>query len=383
MAIIFSPCRGKPDWKLTWTDFWTHRKRNQRFETREEAEKFEEARLKLAAYEKDLLRRAKSRAKSRAGRVTPCTLNELADAFLSSPHLRPQTGTSHRHHLHSFLALFGQRQAKTITPEDLDAYIEIEGRRGVAPSTIYRRVTILRAALNWGVRHHRLARHPLPTMPLKRPRSRRIDPPTIRELNAMLPHAAPHVMRLILLGLYSGARVGPSELLRISWLNVDLENGVMRIPCAAKREGVTARDVPIRKELVPLLRAWRKLDSLLYPHCRYVIHYRGACVSRVNQAWRSARHAAGITRAICPRHLRQAFATYSLARGADISSVATIMDHTDHNMILNVYQHIRFFQLRDAVQKVYSLNFSAARERTEKELALARDRTEGACARAG
>ena len=106
-------------------------------------------------------------------------------------------------------------------------------------------------------------------------------------------------------------------------------------------------------------------------------------MSRVNQAWRSARHAAGITRAICPRHLRQAFATYSLARGADISSVATIMDHTDHNMILNVYQHIRFFQLRDAVQKVYSLNFSAARERTEKELALARDRTEGVCARAG
>ena len=60
-------------------------------------------------------------------------------------------------------------------------------------------------------------------------RVRRTPPPSVSELNALLRVAAPHIQRVILLGIYTGARIGPSELFSLKWDDVDLTRGVIGI----------------------------------------------------------------------------------------------------------------------------------------------------------
>lgn len=60
-------------------------------------------------------------------------------------------------------------------------------------------------------------------------RARRTPPPIVSELNALLRVAAPHIQRVILLGIYMGARIGPSELFSLKWDDVDLTRGVIGI----------------------------------------------------------------------------------------------------------------------------------------------------------
>jgi len=63
----------------------------------------------------------------------------------------------------------------------------------------------------------------------------------------------------------------------------------------------------------------------------------------------------GIGRRIRPYDLRHAYATYAIAGGADIKSVAEVMGHADASMILKVYQHVQFCQKQKAVEVVPDL----------------------------
>jgi integrase len=67
------------------------------------------------------------------------------------------------------------------------------------------------------------------TISVSKGRARRTPPPIVSELNALLRVAAPHIQRVILLGIYTGARIGPSELFSLKWDDVDLTRGVIGI----------------------------------------------------------------------------------------------------------------------------------------------------------
>ena len=209
-------------------------------------------------------------------------------------------------------------------------------------------MSILRAALNWAVRNGLLATNPLRDLRLPRARARRIAPPTAREARAILDVAAPHVQRVIILGLCAGPRIGPSELFRLEWKDVDLAAAMLRMPSARKNHLEDGRDIPIRGDLLPILYAWWRHDSAL--GIRHVITWGGRPVRSICRAWHSALERAHINRRIRPYDLRHAFATYALAGSADIGSVASLMGHVDASMILNTYQHVQSAQKRAAVE---------------------------------
>ena len=73
--------------------------------------------------------------------------------------------------------------------------------------------------------------------------------------------AAPHIRRVIVLGMAAGPRIGPSELFRLAWADVELAAGYMRMPNAAKGAKEDSRIVPIRDDILPLLREWREEDE--------------------------------------------------------------------------------------------------------------------------
>lgn len=343
MAIVFIAWKRKP-WTVNWRHSWTGRKVSKGFSTETEAQNFAAMQEELAAKEKNILKKAK-KTKARVSRIT---VRELLDSYFSLAHTNVTTISTARYHAVPLMGIFGGRMASLLAVADILNFAESQRLRGIAQSTVNRRVSILRAALNWGVRNALLATNPLSELRMPKATSRRNAPPTPHEANAIMAHAAPHVQRVIVLGLCIGARIGPSELFRLTWWNVDLDNAMIRLPSADKNHREDGRDIPIRRALLPILHEWMTHD--LKHGVQHVVHWRGEPVRCISKSWHSALKRAGICRRIRPYDLRHAYATYSLAGGADIKTVAEIMGHTDASMILKTYQHVQDTQKRAAVE---------------------------------
>ena len=171
-------------------------------------------------------------------------------------------------------------------------------------------------------------------------------PPTREEMRRILAVAPEHVRRVILIGHATGARIGPSELFRLKWADVDLVSDVFRMPAADKGATESTRIVPIRSDIIAELTKWHDADGDI----EHVIHWRGRPVHTIGVAWRHALKRAGIERQIRPYDLRHAFATDAIEGGADIKAVAQVMGHADPTMLLKVYQHVRLSGLKRAVE---------------------------------
>ena len=327
------PWRRKP-WKVEWRNPWTKILRTRWFETEEKAMAFEEAQQAIYQREKALMARARKRSRAN---IPTITIAELIASFQARSDIRETTRAANAYHVRPLLELFGPRKVASISLDDVRIFYEIQRGRKVGQSTINRRLSILRSACNWGVSEGLLKESPIRAMRLQHAPSRRIDPPTIPEIDRLLKYAPEHIRRIILLGLYTGARPGPCELFRLRWDDILLDEGVIYMPCAYKSKTLSARYVPIHEALLPKIRAWKKQDG---SDCPCVIHYHGKPVKRVSETWRRICEKAGISRRIRPYDLRHAFATISMAESGDIKSIAEIMGHSNYNMLLSVYQHV-------------------------------------------
>ena len=67
------------------------------------------------------------------------------------------------------------------------------------------------------------------------------------------------------------------------------------------------------------------------------------------RAWATALRRAGITRKIRPYDLRHAFATEAIASGADVGTVAQIMENNP-KVLLDHYQHVVDARKRSVVE---------------------------------
>ncbi len=284
------------------------------------------------------------------------TARQLVEEYLAHQITRDVTRTSTRHHLNQLLALFGGWQARRVGAAQVQDFLAAQKARGVMISTAHHRVRLWRTVLAWAVETGRLSVSPLAGFRLHRPKARRIDPPTRAEAARMYRVAVPHIRRVIVLGMAAGPRIGPSELFRLTWADVELAAGYMRMPNAAKGAKEDSRIVPIRDDILPLLRAWEEEDRKA--GCPWVIHWRGRPVRCIGHAWHQARMAAGITRRITPYSLRHAMPTEALEHGADVKAVAEVMGHTDPTMLLRVYQHTRYRLRKKAVNAAPGLKLN-------------------------
>lgn len=278
------------------------------------------------------------------------TVRQLVEDYLALRCTRPTTQTSTRGHLAGLLALYGGWQARRLTPRLISEFVDGQLRSGVSLATAVLRAKLLLTALRWGVFTGRLASNPAAGLRFPRPKARRVMPPSLAEARRMKAVAAPHVARVITLGMMAGPRIGPSELFRLRWCDVDLGAGIIRMPNAYKGAAHDARMVPVRDDVLPELRQWAEADAALA--CPWIIHWRGQAVKCIGYAWHAARRAAGIRRVITPYSLRHAFPTTAIEYGADIKSVAEIMGHSDPSMLLKIYQHIQWKQLKQAISAV-------------------------------
>lgn len=341
MAIRQRKGRRKP-WEVYWNNPFTLKRESLYVETKEEAKKQDALKKYQLKYERELFQRDTS--------VEPKAEHTFESAyylFLKDRRFSEEALKRHLRIMKHSLFLLGNTPVSQITVAKLDELIHHLHSLGIKNSSLKRYVSQVFSLIRWCVEKELIEEIP------RFPRLPHIEyehfiPPTQHELALMFEKAPQHLQRIIVLGSQMGIRVGKSELFRLRWEDVDLENRVIHLRAAKKNILEPVRDIPIRTSLIPILGQWYQLDR--QSRIEYVINYCGKPVTHIPRAWKKMLIRAGITRRIRPYDLRHAFATEAIAAGADIGTVAKLMGHTDMNMILKHYQHVLSSQKRAAVE---------------------------------
>lgn len=332
--------RKKP-WQVYWTNPFTARKETIQFETEKEAKAHDSLVKHRLRFERESFK--PEQEPDIIGKEM--TVEELLYAHLA--YKRPSKANAERviSDLRPVAALLGNTFVTELAKHQIMQAIN-EQLSKVKPKTVRIRFAHLKAAYYWAVEQGILST--VPQFRLPQAISERIPPPSQDECISILKNALPHVQRVVILGIYCGMRIGPSELFKLTWKDIDLKNRTLRVWSAEKNKNLPWRDVPLCNAVFSKIKEWYAEDG----GEGYIIHWKGNPVCSVKKAWDKALKKAGIARRIRPYDLRHAFATNALEAGADLKSVSEIMGHADTTMVLKTYQHVKASQHKKTVDSL-------------------------------
>ena len=262
--------------------------------------------------------------------------DKIVDSFLAltATRLAPKTVDAYRRDLEDATRFLGASPARA-TPDRLAEYVADMRARGLAATTIARRIAALRSFY----KHQMLvgARDDNPAAELALPKRARTLPRTLSpgEAERLIETAvgtAPRALRdRALVELLYGAGLRVSEAVGLERSAVDLERRIVR--CVGK--GSKERIIPIGREAVEALRRYLArgrphLDRRHRPEL--FLNAQGGPLTRAG-AFLILRRLAGSAgldpERVHPHLLRHSFATHLLEGGADLRSVQEMLGHAD------------------------------------------------------
>jgi integrase len=271
---------------------------------------------------------------------------------------RVRTLESHRYHLNRhLLPALGRRRVATITVDDIAGLIRSWAGEGRAPRTIAGALATLGSILRYALRRGYITDNPLRRLeagerPRPAPRARRALGQD--EIARLLAGCAPRYRLLIATALYTGMRI--SELLALTWADVDFGTGVIHVRAQLSRahHGVPARrvqpktaaairDIPLVAQLSALLRDQRQ--TARFAHCGDYVFATGNGTplghrNVESRALQRAAAAAGL-KAVRFHDLRHTFASHLIIDlGLDVAQVSRILGHASVTTTLNIYTHL-------------------------------------------
>lgn len=343
MAIQFR--KGQPKaWRVYWNNPYTGKRQSKSFSEKLDAEKFDATIKFQLQFEKE---RFLPEEQEPAKGENDNSLETIFYTFLKERQFSRKGLEWQLDGIKSALLLFGRMDITSITKKELAKVLQAETQKGIKPATVCKHMSVVFSFLRWAVKRGHMKELPqFPELPSWH--YEKLVPPTPEEVQRIMENAAPHLQRVIILGAKLGMRVGPCELLRLKWSDVDLDRQIVRVPAAQKNKAEPYREVPIMESLMPLFRLWHEDD--MASGMTHVIHWKGKPVERIYHAWRKALERAGVGRKIRPYDLRHAFATDAIAAGADIGTVSRLMGHTSVQMVLKHYQHVATKQKKQAIE---------------------------------
>lgn len=305
------------------------------------------------------------------------TFSECAVKYLTAktPHCARRTieTLASRFATH-IMPMIGNLGAAEISPLDIDHYVNersrqttcvwLGGKTGtvqtgkkVSQATINHEVTAIIGVLNWAVERqliltHKLIKYRKPPLNYKI-----IEPPTPEEVQGILRHAPPHLIRVIFLSYYTGIRPGPVELFPMKWRQVNFTDMTITV-ISARKGGAVTRVIPVMDAAFgAALLAWWEADQLAGKAGESaIITFGGMPVKSVRKAWETAKKEAGIIRRIRLYDIRHAFATLLLSHNADLKSVSEMLGHSDTRITLSTYQHTSRSMHEQAIKLLPSLD---------------------------
>jgi integrase/recombinase XerD len=261
------------------------------------------------------------------------------------------TISAYRHDLTEYTVFLASRGAKKVAEasrDDVTAYVASLRARGLAPSTVERRVAAIKGLHKFLVRegvteNHPTARLPLPNVPERLP-----DVVSIEDVDRLLAQPFPDTPaglrdRTVLEVLYGcGLRV--SELTGLDLTDLDLPQGFLRVFGKGGKE----RIVPIGGMAANALAAYlvsarpylRSSASVAGADGSAVfLNVRGGRISRQSVFTIVRRYGAHVGLELHPHTLRHSFATHLLEGGADLRALQEMLGHADISTT-QVYTHV-------------------------------------------
>lgn len=335
--------RGRASrWQVYWNNPITGRRESASFETRQEAEKHDSLVKHRLKFERESFKPQETEEQGHP----EITFEEAYLLYLREKQFSKKALAWQIDAMRLPLKRIGTLVVKELTRGNIEKIREEMLVMPVKSATTRGRLSVLRTVVRWCAAKGFMAPLEFPKLPPAQ--YERFIPPTPEELSSIMAVAQDHIVRVIILGAQLGVRVGPCELLGLTWDDVDMESRILRVHGAKKNPNAQWREVPIRHTLLPLFEEWRNRD--MRAGIGHIIHYKGRPVQSIKTAWRAALRRAGISRKIRPYDLRHAFATELIAAGADVGTVAKLMGHSSPAMILNHYQYVMDSQKRAAIE---------------------------------
>jgi integrase/recombinase XerD len=266
------------------------------------------------------------------------------------------TLAAYRRDLDDFLRFLRARRLTPtrVTAEHVVSWLEGLRARGLAPSSIARRLSALRGFYRHQVREGELQRDP--TEHLETPRATRPLPRALSIDSARSLVEAPDTRRpagvrdRAVLELLYATGMRASECLGLGLEDLNLAAGY--VICTGK--GGKQRLVPVGAEAIEWVRRYlrdvRPRDTRRRDAGRLFVNPRGGPLSR-QSLWtivRRAATAAGLKRRVSPHVLRHSFASHLLEGGADLRSVQAMLGHADISTT-QIYTHLP----TSAIQRMY------------------------------
>jgi integrase/recombinase XerD len=257
------------------------------------------------------------------------------------------TLAAYRRDLDDFLRFLHTRRLTLtrVTAEHVVSWLEGLRARGLAPSSVARRLSALRGFYRHLVREGELPRDP--TEHLDSPRATRPLPRALSIDATRTLVEAPDTRRpagvrdRAVLELLYATGMRASECLGLGLEDLNLVAGY--VICTGK--GGKQRLVPVGAEALEWVRRYlrdvRPRDTRRRDPGRVFVNPRGGPLSR-QSLWtivRRAATAAGLKRRVSPHVLRHCFASHLLEGGADLRSVQAMLGHADI-ATTQIYTHL-------------------------------------------
>lgn len=335
-------------YQVYWTNPFSGKRESVFCESLPEAQKTEAQIKYRLKWEKESFRPAESEKEE----VSDTTLGGVIYAYFQERQLPQASVRTIMIRLRAAVEMFGKKAIGDITDSDIGKLMLRISSTGIKPVQVRIRMRTIKTVFIWAKKRHLIQSIPdWPEMPSGT--FEHFVPPTQEELARILEVAQPHIKRAVIIATRCGCRVGSSELLKLRWEDVDWDRSVLRVHAARKNLSEPLREVPIRSDVVPLLRQWHNEDAA--NGIEYICHFCGRKLKSFATSWQTALRNAGITRRIRPYDLRHAFATELIAAGADLGTVAKLMGHTNVQTVLRSYQHVMTHQKVEAIEALPDL----------------------------
>lgn len=265
-----------------------------------------------------------------------------------------------------------------ITVEAIERWRQKQRLRGNKSATVNRKITALKAMLNWGVKRgiiERNAMRGLETLPehdsavkvryLTADESQRLfaaltaRDSTLKEQresgnqtrskSKQLPGIkdcpyADHLLPAVIISLNTGLRKG--ELFSLQWNDIDLEHRVLEVRAATSKNG-RSRFVPLNDKAYECLVKWRSQRSasgFVFPG------KNGLRLHDCDRAFETVLRAAEIKN-FRWHDMRHTFASNLVMAGVDLNTVRELLGHADLKMTLR-YAHLAPKMKADAVNRI-------------------------------
>ena len=314
----------------------------------------------------------------RRGPRRPDPIPEFLDYLSIECGLAPNTVEAYRRDLEDFDRFLGRRRS-WFTEVDRDTvrrFLERSRKRGLAISTIRRRVSSLRTFFRFQVVEGRLPQNPAADLILPKKWTRLPDTLSIKEVGRLLDGAGraggatPHRDRAILELLY-GAGLRVSELCGLGLRDLREDESFLRCRGKGSKERIVPFAGAARQSVLRYLRDERPelaARASAGPPTRVFLSVRGRPLGRetVGRLIRRAAAAAGLRQRVSPHTLRHSFASHMLAGGADLRAVQELLGHADI-ATTQIYTHVDRARLKRTHARFHPRGRRKGRKKTRRK----------------